>query len=101
MVDPSAGTLKLGDLVFVDLELTNTSALSIQNVALVDRLPAGFEVENPRLGRATQGEWMKDLEMWTPEFQNLRDDHLEAFGTLPAKTVRHVIYTVRAVTSGK
>jgi uncharacterized repeat protein (TIGR01451 family) len=100
-IDPAAGALKLGDLVFVDIELTNTSTVATQNVALVDRLPAGFEVENPRLGRATSAEWMKDIDMWTPEFQNLRDDHLEAFGSLPAKAAKHVIYTVRAVTSGK
>ncbi|HET9619857.1 MAG TPA: MG2 domain-containing protein [Kofleriaceae bacterium] len=100
-IDPAAGTLKLGDLVFVELEIANTSAAEIQNVAVVDRLPAGFEVENPRLGRTTAAEWSKDLEMWEPEFQNLRDDHLEAFGRLPAKAVKHVIYTVRAVTSGK
>jgi hypothetical protein len=99
-LDPAAGTLKLGDLVIVDVELVNTSSVDIQNIALVDRLPAGFEVENPRLGRSTQAEWMKDEEAWAPDFMNMRDDHLEAFGTMAAKTVKHVIYTVRAVTSG-
>jgi uncharacterized protein YfaS (alpha-2-macroglobulin family) len=101
VIDPAAGTLELGDLVFVDLELANTSAAEIQNIALVDRLPAGFEVENPRLGRATEAAWMKDVAMWQPEFQNLRDDHLEAFGRLAGKTTQHVLYTVRAVTAGK
>jgi hypothetical protein len=32
---------------------------------------------------------------------NLRDDRLEAFGALPAWTKKKIIYTVRAVTSGK
>jgi uncharacterized protein YfaS (alpha-2-macroglobulin family) len=32
---------------------------------------------------------------------NLRDDHLETFGTLPAKTSRQLVYTVRVVTSGR
>ncbi|HEX3760435.1 MAG TPA: hypothetical protein VHW23_17085, partial [Kofleriaceae bacterium] len=99
-IDPAAGQVKLGDLVYVELELENTSGAAIQNIALVDRLPAGFEIENPRLGRSTQADWLKDIELWTPDFMNLRDDRLEAFGALPPHTGKKVIYTVRAVTSG-
>ena len=100
-IDPAAGQLKLGDLLFVEVEVGNTSTAWIQNIAVVDRLPAGFEVENPRLGRSTKAEWMKDEQVWTPEFMNLRDDRLEAFGALEPRTSRKIIYTVRAVTSGK
>jgi uncharacterized protein YfaS (alpha-2-macroglobulin family) len=32
---------------------------------------------------------------------NLRDDHLEAFGTLQPGESKKVVYTVRVVTSGK
>ena len=32
---------------------------------------------------------------------NMRDDHLEAFGTLQAGETKKVVYTVRAVTAGK
>jgi hypothetical protein len=32
---------------------------------------------------------------------NLRDDRLEAFGTVPAAASKRIIYTVRVVTSGK
>jgi uncharacterized protein YfaS (alpha-2-macroglobulin family) len=100
-IDPARGELKLGDLVFAELEVANTTGADIQNIALVDRLPAGFEIENPRLGRSTRAEWMKDDELWTPDFLNMRDDRLEAFGTLPARTAKKIIYTLRAVTSGK
>jgi uncharacterized repeat protein (TIGR01451 family) len=100
-IDPSQGQLKLGDLVFVEIEVGNTSGAYMQNIAVVDRLPAGFEVENPRLGRATRADWMKDEEAWPTEFMNLRDDRLEAFGALGPHTKRKIIYTVRVVTSGK
>ena len=100
-VDPAAGQLKLGDLVFVEIDVSNTSGAAIQNIAVVDRLPAGFEVENPRLGRSTKADWIKDDEQWATEFMNLRDDRLEAFGALPPHTSKKIIYTVRAVTSGK
>jgi uncharacterized protein YfaS (alpha-2-macroglobulin family) len=100
-IDPANGELELGELVFVDIQLQNTSGADIQNVALVDRLAAGFEIENPRLGRSTKAEWMKDEELWATDFMNLRDDRLEAFGTVRAGTRQRIIYTVRAVTSGK
>jgi len=100
-IDPSKGTLKLGDLVFVELEIENTSGNYTQNIAFVDRLPAGFEIENPRLGRSTKVDWAKDEDMWAVDFMNMRDDRLEAFGALAPKQARKLVYTVRAVTSGK
>ncbi|HEY3807703.1 MAG TPA: MG2 domain-containing protein [Kofleriaceae bacterium] len=100
-IAPSAGTLHLGDLVFVEIDLENTSAQVIQNIALVDRLPAGFEIENPRLGRTTKPDWVKDDEQWPVDFMNMRDDRIEAFGTLAPHQSKKIIYTVRAVTAGK
>ncbi|HMG21354.1 MAG TPA: alpha-2-macroglobulin family protein, partial [Kofleriaceae bacterium] len=100
-IDPAQGQLKLGDLVFVELQLGNTSAADIQNIAVVDRLPAGFEVENPRLGRSTKADWIKEENAWQVDFMNLRDDRLEAFGALPPRTAKKIVYTVRVVTSGK
>jgi uncharacterized protein YfaS (alpha-2-macroglobulin family) len=100
-IDPEKGDLKLGDLVFVEVQLSNTSGAAIQNIALVDRLPAGFEVENPRLGRSTRPDWIAEDQQWATDFMNLRDDHLEAFGALPAKAGKQLVYTVRVVTSGR
>ncbi|MBS1122314.1 MAG: hypothetical protein H6Q90_4542 [Deltaproteobacteria bacterium] len=100
-IDPAKGELKLGDLVYVELDLGNTSGAYIQNIALVDRLPAGFEVENPRLGRATTLAWVKTNELWPADFMNMRDDRLEAFGALAPKEIKKLVYTVRVVTSGK
>ena len=99
-VDPAAGTLKLGDLVYVEVELANTSGATIQNIALVDRLPAGFEIENPRLGRSVKLDWVEDTELWLVDFQNTRDDRVEAFGALAPGATKKLVYTVRAVTSG-
>src|SRR5262249_43835128 len=47
----SNGSLKLGDVVYAQISITNNTAEPIHNVALVDRFPAGWEIENPRLGR--------------------------------------------------
>lgn len=93
--------IKLGEVLFVEVELTNASGVSIQNIALVDRLPAGFEIENARLGRGVKLEWATAEDMWQVDFQNMRDDRVEAFGSLPPNTTKKIVYSVRAVTSGK
>jgi alpha-2-macroglobulin len=99
--DLNSGELKLGDLLYVEVEVGNTSDAVIQNIALVDRLPAGLEIENPRLGRSVKLDWVADTDLWPVEFQNMRDDRIEAFGTLAPATTKKIVYTVRAVTSGK
>jgi uncharacterized repeat protein (TIGR01451 family) len=99
-VDLAQGTLRLGDLVFVEVTVENTSGAPIQNVALVDRLPAGLEIENPRLGRGSMAGWIDPASLWDTDFMNMRDDRITAFGTLAPKAPRKLVYTVRAVTSG-
>ncbi len=99
-IDLAKGDVQLGEVVYVEVEVANTSGQQIQNLALVDRLPAGFEVENPRLGRSFKADWIEADDQWALDFLNMRDDHLEAFGTLAAGDSKKIVYTVRAVTSG-
>jgi uncharacterized protein YfaS (alpha-2-macroglobulin family) len=100
-LDVKGGSVKLADLVYVELELKNTSGERIQNIALVDRLPAGWEIENARLGRGGKVEWASADEQWTADYVNIRDDRVEVFGSLAAGESKRVVYAVRAVTSGK
>jgi hypothetical protein len=97
-LDPKS--LELGDMVYSIVTLKNTTSETIQNIALVDRIPAGWEIENPRLGRSQQFEWMYDLSVWEAEHMNLRDDRVEVFGTLGAGESRDIVVGVRAVTAG-
>ena len=90
---------KLGDAVFVKVQLKNTSGNRVQNIALVDRIPAGWEIENPRLGRGGMPDWV-DETLWEVEHMNLRDDRVEVFGALESGQTRTIVYQVRAVTSG-
>jgi len=97
----TSGSHKLGDLVFVELTIKNTRHERITNIALVDRFPAGWEVENPRLGRGVQATWVNAEEQWPLDYMNVRDDRLEVFGSLDAGQEKTVVYTLRAVTAGK
>lgn len=99
-IDPAAG-VDLGQLIYVELSLTNTSPERAANLALVDRVPAGWEIENPRLGRGGGTEWLDTERQWQADHMNVRDDRLEVFGHLQSGESRQIVYAVRAVTAGE
>lgn len=92
--------LELGELVYAEVTLTNTSPDRIANLAVVDRFPAGMEIENPRLGRERSAEWIEQDSLWQADYMNVRDDRLEVFGGLNHAESRKLIYVLRAVTAG-
>jgi len=98
-VDPNG--LNLADLVYVEIDVTNTTSEKIQNIALVDRLPAGFEIENPRLGRGGATDWIDEESKWSADYMNLRDDRIELFGSIGAGETRTFVYAARVVTAGE
>ena len=85
-------------LVVVKLTLASISGLTIDNVVVTDLLPAGLEVENPRLTAERELSWVKDQS--TPEHFDLRDDRINYFTSVDAKP-RTFYYLARAVTRGK
>jgi uncharacterized protein YfaS (alpha-2-macroglobulin family) len=95
------GTRALGDLIFSEVTIENTSGDTITNIALVDRFPAGWEIENPRLGRQLQVDWVKPEALWNLEYLDLRDDQLQAFGRLLPGEKKTIVYSLRAVTAGQ
>ena len=93
--------LGLGDLIYVELSIRNTTAERIANIALVDRIPAGWEIENPRLGRDATAGWIDADSLWQVDHMDLRDDRIELFGHLASGESRKVVYAARAVTAGR
>ena len=105
---PSA-TVRQNDRIVSVVSVTTEHAGG--RILLVDRLPAGLEIENPRL--VTSGDikslsWLKsDIK---PEHSEFRDDRFVAAFDLhgsnrnkkdkPAGTTANVAYIVRAVTTG-
>jgi uncharacterized protein YfaS (alpha-2-macroglobulin family) len=95
-----------GQLAVVELTLESTASEDIPNVAIVDRLAAGLEIENPRLGREHRLDWMPQEGLFEPDYLDLRDNRMQIFGTLPQRAPRvshstsRFYYVVRAVTPG-
>lgn len=95
---PLAGdTITQGDLVVVGIEVEPVGGSRIENVAIVDLLPAGLEIENPRLSGDSVFEWMKDRAV--PDYIDIRDDRIILFTSLSGS--QRYYYTARAVTKGE
>ncbi len=104
--------MKVGELVYAQVRVKNTSSDPVYNVILQDRFPAGWEIENPRLGRGALPDWAKasngdddddsvKTRAWEVEYMYVRDDRLEAFGTIQAGETVEMVYALRAVTAGR
>ena len=100
----AASTVKQSDRYVVVLKITTDEAGG--RVLLVDRLPAGFEIENPRLvagGDLKALSWLKSGVY--PAHSEFRDDRFVAAFDFFQAGDKHreatVAYVVRAVTPGK
>lgn len=90
-------TFRQNDLVVVRLALQTLDGRRLPNVAVTDLLPAGFEIENPRLSSARELTWAKDLSV--PDHTDIRDDRINLYATATAKP-QYFYYQVRAVSPG-
>ncbi len=87
------------ELIVVKLTVESTDyGRNIENVAITDMLPAGFEIENPRVGSSPELNWIKDNA--TPDYLDIRDDRINFFATVTWKP-QSFYYVVRAVSKGK
>ena len=93
----SGNTFKQNDLVIVRITLEKSYSGWVDNIAITDLLPAGFEIENPRTKEIPGMDWIKDAS--TPTALDVRDDRINLFVDLHSyKQVYY--YAVRAVSPG-
>jgi uncharacterized protein YfaS (alpha-2-macroglobulin family) len=90
--------IRQNDLVVVKITLQAADAAGeVQNVAITDLLPAGLEIENPRLGPQRE---VKGTEVAsTPDYLDVRDDRINLF-TTASTTPKTFYYLARAVSKG-
>lgn len=88
------------DLILVELAISSLTNKYIENVAMTDILPAGFEIENPRLTELpSEMSYPRDRNRAYPEYLDVRDDRINMFVTVTPET-RYYYYLVRAVSPG-
>ncbi|GGG52613.1 alpha-2-macroglobulin [Hymenobacter glacieicola] len=97
--DPVGSTsFKQNDLVVVKITIQSAeSAGEVKNVAITDLLPAGLEIENPRIGAVRDLTWAKDAAQ--PDYLDVRDDRINLFTTVTPQP-KSFYYLCRAVSKG-
>jgi len=95
-IDP--GKLRVGDLVNVEIRISTPEVRErIPNVAIVDALPGGVEIENPRLATSADRESSAAAQADHVEFL---DDRAVLFATV-SSSVQVFRYSVRVTTPGR
>jgi len=95
-LDPQ--TILQGEIVVV--EITVHSGRRLDNLVINDLLPAGLEIENPRIATRDALPWAASSS-FTPERIEMRDDRLLLFANLTARRKHVYRYIARAVTRGR
>ncbi len=90
---------KQNQLVVVRLTVSAQAGLvyNVDNVVLTDMLPAGLEIENPRLVEDRDMPWIKNASNAT--YFDIKDDRINYFVNVD-NTERHYYYLARAVSRG-
>jgi uncharacterized protein YfaS (alpha-2-macroglobulin family) len=89
--------LQQNDLAVIKLTLSSTSGLPIENVVVTDLLPAGFEIENPRITEGREMPWIKNPTV--ADYMDIRDDRIHFFTNAEQKE-KNFYYQVRVVSKG-
>jgi uncharacterized protein YfaS (alpha-2-macroglobulin family) len=97
------GSVDSGDLVQV--ELTVSSPGPLEHLVIEDLLPAGLDIENPRLQTTAAAEGRDhasptDAGPFNNPRLDVRDDRLVLFGGMTAGGTGKYVYTARAVAPG-
>ncbi len=91
---------KQNDLIVIKLSISSDYAGRVENVVITDMLPAGFEIENPRIDDVPGTQWIKNKTY--ADYTDIRDDRINIFddvNTSNGKT-QDYYYVVRAVSPG-
>ena len=85
--------VQLGDLVTVRIRFRTLEGNKIPNIAIVDLVPAGLEMDIQSIRKAEKSGSFR------PDYLDIREDRIVAFGTFN-KDIQEFSYTARAINTG-
>lgn len=94
----TSGQFEQNDLIVVKITVRKPDGTRIKNIVITDLLPAGFEIENPRINPERSLDWIQDASK--PDYFDVRDDRINFFTDLDGENEKVFYYMVRAVTKG-
>ena len=90
---------KQGELVVAEVSVKALTG-NLENVVVIDMLPAGLEIENPRLvTRASTPS--TEQQVFKPDYIDIRDDRLLFYGSFQYQREQVFYYPLRVVTEGR
>jgi uncharacterized protein YfaS (alpha-2-macroglobulin family) len=93
------GSFYQGQLIVCKITLTGKER-SADNVVITDLIPAGFEIENPRLNASTELNWKTNSPL-DIQYMDIRDDRLLLFTSLENNSSKEFLYMLRVVNQGR
>ncbi|MDE2887751.1 MAG: MG2 domain-containing protein [Gemmatimonadota bacterium] len=98
-VDPAE--LSQGENFWGHFRVRNLAAArNVEELALVQVLPAGWEIDNPRLTDRTAPSWTKRLNLNREEYMDARDDRVMWFFDFEGRRDLDFVVRLNAVTAG-
>ncbi|MEO7054061.1 MAG: alpha-2-macroglobulin family protein, partial [Rhizomicrobium sp.] len=106
------GNITLGDEIDVHVKIRATGAKGMDNIAIVDLLPGGFDpvlTQPPQPGADASGDNDNPAPVptirvtgstWTPQYADVREDRVVIYGTASPE-VQEFVYRIKAGSSGK
>ncbi|HBL36904.1 MAG TPA: hypothetical protein DDZ55_08870, partial [Firmicutes bacterium] len=91
--------IRQGDLIIARITVKPEQP-GLENIGIIDLLPAGLEIENPRIESRESISWLTQ-ESVRPDYMDVRDDRLILFFSLPKVRTYQFYYALRAVTCGE
>lgn len=94
-----SNSFEQNDLVVIKLSITADYS-GVENVVITDMLPAGFEIENPRIDDVPGTQWIEKKSY--PDYTDVRDDRINLFDDIYVSNgkTQDYYYVVRAVSPG-
>jgi len=93
-LDPK--NIKKGEDFKIVTTVVNKSPKNIEDLALVQRFPSGWQIRNPRMDASVQ-KYMID----TPKFQDIRDSHINSYFELFYGQTKRFVTVVHSSFAGK
>jgi uncharacterized protein YfaS (alpha-2-macroglobulin family) len=93
------GRFTQGQLIVCKISLTGMGR-NAENIVVSDLIPAGFEIENPRLSASTDFNWTVKYPM-NVQYMDIRDDRLLLFTNLVSNKTTGFYYMLRVVNKGE
>lgn len=101
ILDPTR--LKSGEEFWIQVNVSGTTRFSIENVALSQILPSGWEIENLRVTKSVIPDWIELKRTKNIDYEDFRDDRAFYFFTFDNEYSSediNIFLKVRAITKG-